>query len=126
MRGDRQRNPGDSKTGHLFCADVKTCQTRESFCHLSPGDQPDDARRLVTLSRGGGETWPVVYRDDALVSTTVHAGLCVYDPPDPGAAELQARAGLVLFSNPANAIRMAATAASRISTPWNRRRRWRN
>lgn len=65
----------------------------------NPADQPDNSRRLVALSHDAGETWPTVYRDDALVSTSVHAGLLHYDQPG--------RAGedLVLFSNPASPIR---------------------
>src|SRR5262249_40678552 len=64
-------------------------------------DQPDNSRPLVALSRDGGETWPVLYRDDALVSTTVHAGLRVYDAANADTS----LAGLVLFSNPASPIR---------------------
>jgi sialidase-1 len=62
-------------------------------------DQPDNSRRLVALSRDGGETWEAPYRDDALVSTTVHAGLRVYERP--GSPD----DGLLLFSNPASPIR---------------------
>lgn len=62
-------------------------------------DFTDNARRLVAISRDGGETWPVLYRDDALVSTTVHAGFRRYDRP--GSPD----DGLLLFSNPASPIR---------------------
>ncbi|MBI5381795.1 MAG: exo-alpha-sialidase [Opitutae bacterium] len=62
-------------------------------------DQPDNSRRLVALSTDGGDTWPTVYRDEALVSTTVHAGLRRYVHP----GSEQGR--LLLFSNPASPIR---------------------
>ena len=71
-----------------------------SMRNANPADQVDNARRLVALSRDGGDTWPVVYRDDALVSTAVHAGLRVYEAPAGGEWR-----GLVLFSNPASAVR---------------------
>jgi sialidase-1 len=69
--------------------------------NANPADQPDNSRRLVAISHDGGETWPIVYRDDALVSTTVHASLRLYERETPGAAE----AALLLFSNPASPIR---------------------
>ena len=69
--------------------------------NVNPADQPDNSRRLVAISHDGGDTWPTVYRDDGLVSTTVHARLRVYASPGAGASEL----GLVLFSNPASPIR---------------------
>ena len=67
--------------------------------NANPADGPDNSRRLVAVSHDGGDSWARVYRDDALVSTTVHAGLRVYDGADPRGQ------GLVLFSNPASPIR---------------------
>lgn len=83
--------------------------------NTTPADQPDNARRLVALSRDGGATWPVLYRDDALVSTAVHAGLRVYEKEG-------AERGLVLFSNPANAIRQAEHPYGRynLTVRWSR------
>jgi sialidase-1 len=67
--------------------------------NANPADEPDNSRRLVSVSHDGGDTWDPAYRDDALVSTTVHAGLRVYrhagSPND----------GILLFSNPASPIR---------------------
>jgi sialidase-1 len=66
--------------------------------NTTEADQPDNSHRLVALSHDSGDTWPTVYRDDALISTTVHAGL----------RRLPAREGipdLLLFSNPASPIR---------------------
>lgn len=67
--------------------------------NANPADGPDNSRRLVALSRDGGETWQAPYRDDALVSTTVHAGLRVLPAFEAGEEPL------VLFSNPASPIR---------------------
>lgn len=67
--------------------------------NANPADGPDNSRRIVALSRDGGETWGQAYRDDALVSTTVHASLRVYQGSDPRGE------GLILFSNPAAPIR---------------------
>lgn len=85
--------------------------------NTTPADQPDNARRLVALSRDGGATWPVLYRDDALVSTAVHAGLRVYAPAGAGADR-----GLVLFSNPASAIRQTEHPYGRynLTVRWSR------
>lgn len=62
-------------------------------------DLPDNSRRLVALSHDGGETWPTVYRDDALASTPVQAGLHRYVHPGLSSGSL------LLFSNPASPIR---------------------
>lgn len=67
--------------------------------NTTPADQPDNSRRLVALSHDGGDTWPTVYRDDALVSTPVHAALRRYTGPDCASDRL------LLFANPASPIR---------------------
>jgi len=87
-----------------------------SMRNVTPADQPDNSRRLVALSRDGGDTWPTVYRDDALVSTTVHAGLHRYDPPG------YSGGSLLLFSNPASAIRQAEHPYGRynLTVRWSR------
>lgn len=86
--------------------------------NTTPADQPDNARRLVALSRDGGATWPVLYRDDALVSTAVHAGLRVYDAAGAEVADRR----LVLFSNPASAIRQTEHPYGRynLTVRWSR------
>jgi len=86
--------------------------------NANPADQPDNSRRLVALSHDGGDSWPVVYRDDALVSTTVHASLRVYDPPVATAGDR----GLVLFSNPASPIRQSEHPYGRynLTVRWSR------
>lgn len=86
--------------------------------NANPADSPDNSRRLVALSRDGGDTWPTVYRDDGLVSTSVHASLRVYDAPTAGPADR----GLVLFSNPASPIRQAAHPYGRynLTVRWSR------
>ncbi|WP_438481331.1 sialidase family protein [Oleiharenicola lentus] len=70
-----------------------------SMRNANGDDQPDNSRRLVKLSKDGGDTWHGAYRDDALASTTVHAGLRVYD----FASSPQNK--MLLFSNPAAPIR---------------------
>jgi sialidase-1 len=67
--------------------------------NANPADGPDNSRRIVAISHDGGESWDAAYRDDALVSTTVHASLRVYNGSDPRGQ------GLILFSNPAAPIR---------------------
>ena len=67
--------------------------------NANPADEPDNSTRLVAISRDGGDTWGPAYRDEALVSTAVHAGVRVYDLPGSAAN------GIVLFSNPASPIR---------------------
>jgi sialidase-1 len=89
-----------------------------SMRNTTPADQPDNSRRLVALSHDGGDTWPVVYRDDALASTPVHASLRVYDPPGASAADR----GLVLFANPASPIRQSEHPYGRynLTVRWSR------
>ena len=62
-------------------------------------DEPDNSRRLVAVSHDGGDTWDPAYRDDALVSTSVHASLRVYPLPAPSTDTV------LLFANPASPIR---------------------
>jgi sialidase-1 len=57
---------------------------------------PDDHRRLVAVSHDGGDTWPVVYKDEGLVSLRCHASILAYRHPD------SPHNGLVLFANPAS------------------------
>jgi hypothetical protein len=60
--------------------------------NVTEADQPDNSRRLVALSRDGGDTWPTVYRDDALVSTPVQpaAFLQPRQPDSPKGISLRA------------------------------------
>ncbi|MDR0352535.1 MAG: glycoside hydrolase [Opitutaceae bacterium] len=60
---------------------------------------PDNARRLVALSRDGGLTWPTVWHDEALVSLPCHAATLLYNHP------ASPDNGLLLFANPASPFR---------------------
>ncbi len=82
--------------------------------NANPADGPDNSRRLVAISHDGGDTWPTVYRDDALVSTTVHASLRRYEFPGTPA--------LLLFSNPASPIRQSEHPYGRynLTVRWSR------
>ena len=57
-------------------------------------DRPDNIRRLVAISRDGGETWGDMYRDEALVSPQVNASIIRYT------TSTEHDKNRLLFSNP--------------------------
>lgn len=77
---------------------------------------PDNHRRLVAISRDGGNTWPVVYKDEGLVSLPCEASILTYRH------ENSANNGLVLFANPASPFRQEKHPYGRynVTVRWSR------
>lgn len=88
-----------------------------SMRNTDPADRLDNSRRLVALSRDSGDNWTTVYRDDALVSTPVHASLRRY-PTNQAAGERP----ILLFANPASAVRQTVHPYGRynLTVRWSR------